>query len=58
MEILELNLGNINEDEVDIITNKVRVIIFDNDNNIILTKYADMFMFHGMMKPGYELEDE
>lgn len=21
-------------------------------------KYADMFMFHGMMKPGYELENE
>lgn len=47
MEIIELNLGNINENEVDIITNKVRVIIFDDDNNIILTKYADMFMFPG-----------
>ena len=32
---------------VNFVTNKVRAIIIDSNNNIIVTKYADMFMLPG-----------
>ena len=41
------NPDNLNKDEIELTTKKVRAIIIDSLDNIIITKYADMYMLPG-----------
>ena len=47
MKTIINNFNNLKESDIDIITNKVRAIIIDDFNNVIITKYADMYMAPG-----------
>lgn len=47
MKTIINNPDKLNKDEIDITTYKVRALIIDNSNNIIITKYADIFMLPG-----------
>lgn len=47
MKTIINNFNNLKESDIDIITNKVRAIIIDDFNNVIITKYADMYMLPG-----------
>ena len=42
-----INKDNLKLEDMDIITDKVRALIIDKDNNIIISKYVDMFMLPG-----------
>ena len=53
-----INNANLKIEDIDIVTNKVRALIIDSDNNIIVTKYADMFMLPGgKVDKGEELHE-
>ncbi len=41
------NKHNLSDEQIDINTSKVRALIIDNNNKVILTKYADMYMLPG-----------
>ena len=47
MKSIKLNMDNIDDKVVDKINNKVRVILVDDNNNVVVTKYADIFMLPG-----------
>lgn len=47
MKHIEKNLDNMKEKKVDKFNPKVRAIILNSSNEIIITKYADIFMFPG-----------
>lgn len=47
MKTIINNPDKLNNNEIDITTNKVRAIIIDDSNNIIITKYADIYMLPG-----------
>ena len=51
-------MDNIDDKVVDKINNKVRVILLDDNNNVVVTKYADMFMLPGgKINKGESLEN-
>ena len=47
MKTIINNPNKLNINDIELKTNKVRAIIIDNSNNIIITKYADMYMLPG-----------
>ena len=47
MKSIKINMDNIDNKVVDKVNNKVRVILLDDNNNVVVTKYADMFMLPG-----------
>ena len=47
MKTIINNPNKINENEIDITTNKVRALIIDSSNKILVIKYADIFMLPG-----------
>lgn len=47
METIINNPNKLLLEDINVVTNKVRAIILDCDDNIIVTKYADMFMLPG-----------
>ena len=47
MKTIINNPNKLNKNDIELKTNKVRAIIIDNSNNIIITKYADMYMLPG-----------
>ena len=52
MKKIVFNESNLNENDIKIKKNKVRALIIDSDNRVILCNYCDVYMF-----PGGKVED-